>query len=59
MRLFIMEQLLNSGFEKGSAVNIDDKTTDVKIEGDKEEIIKFKEQLEKDVVAKFGNWGRT
>ena len=55
VRTFIMERLLNSGFEKGSAVNIDDKTVEVKIEGDKEDIIKFKAQLEKDAVAKFGN----
>lgn len=50
-----MERLLNSSFEKGTAVNIDDKTVEVKIEGDKEEIIKFKAQLEKDMTAKFGN----
>ena len=55
VRTFIMERLLNSSFEKGTAVNIDDKTVEVKIEGDKEEIIKFKAQLEKDMTAKFGN----
>lgn len=55
VRVFVMDRLLNSGFEKGSAVNIDDKTVEVKIEGDKEEIIKFKARLEKDVIAKFGN----
>lgn len=55
LRVFVMERLLNSSFEKGIVSNIDDKTVEVQIEGDKEQIIKFKEKLEKDVIAKFGN----
>lgn len=50
-----MERLLNSSFGKGSVVNLDDKTVQVRIEGDEKDIRKFKEQLEKDVTAKVGN----
>ena len=55
MRAFVMERLLNSPFERGSVVNLDDKTVQVQIEGDEKEIRKFKEELEKDVIARFGN----
>lgn len=55
VRAFVMERLLNSSFDKGSVVNLNDKTVQVQIEGDEKEVRKFKEQLEKDVIAKFGN----
>ncbi|MEK6942194.1 MAG: hypothetical protein AABW85_05040 [archaeon] len=55
VRAFVMERLLNSSFDKGSVANLDDKTIQVQMEGDEKEVRKFKEQLEKDVIAKFGN----
>ncbi len=55
VRVFVMDRLLNSPFEKGSVINIDDKTVEVRIEGDREQIIEFKKELEKDVISTFGN----
>lgn len=55
VRAFVMERLLNSSFEKGCVANLDDKTVHVQIEGDEKDIMKFKERLEKDMNAKFGN----
>ncbi len=55
VRVFVMERLLNSSFDKGSVVNLDDKTVQVRLEGDENEIRKFKELLEKEIIAKFGN----
>ncbi len=55
VRAFVMDKLLNSGFEKGSVTNVDGKIVEVRLEGDKEQILKFKEQLEKDLVSEFGN----
>ncbi|HLC92117.1 MAG TPA: hypothetical protein VJH23_00220 [archaeon] len=55
VRVFVMERLLNSSFDKGSVVNLDDKTVQVRLEGDEKEIRKFKELLEKEIIAKFGN----
>lgn len=55
VRAFVLERLLNSPFAKGTAFNVDEKTVEIWIEGDEQQIKKFKEQLEKDVIAKFGN----
>lgn len=55
VRAFVMERLLNSSFTKGSVANLDDRTVEVRLEGDEKDVKKFKERLEKDVVAKFGN----
>ncbi len=55
VRAFVMERLLNSSFEKGSVANLDDKTVQIRIEGDEQDIKKFKQQLERDMAAKFGN----
>ncbi len=55
VRAFVMERLLNSPFEKGSVANLDDKTVQVRIEGDEKGIQKFKQQLERDMATKFGN----
>ncbi len=55
VRAFVMERLLNSSFEKGSVANLDDKTVQVRLDGDEKDIKKFKQQLERDMAAKFGN----
>lgn len=55
LRAFVMDELLNSPLSKGTVINIDDKTVDVWLEGDEKQIKKFKEELEKKVIAKFGN----
>lgn len=55
VRAFILERLLNSPFERGTAFNLDEKTVEVRIEGDGKQIEKFKAELEKALVAQFGN----
>ncbi len=55
VRAFITEKLLNSPFARGAAINIDDRVVEVQLEGDEQQIKKFKEQLEKEVTTKFGN----
>lgn len=55
VRVFVMDRLLNSDFEKGSVTNLDDKTVEVRIDGDREKIIEFKKELEKDAISQFGN----
>lgn len=55
VRAFVLESLLNSPFKRGAVFNVDEKTVEVQIEGDEAQIKKFKEKLEKEVIAKFGN----
>ena len=47
--------MLNSAFSKGSVFNVDDKTVEVRLEGDEKQIKQFIEQLQKDVIVQFGN----
>ncbi|MEW6295492.1 MAG: hypothetical protein AB1467_04335 [Candidatus Diapherotrites archaeon] len=55
VRAFIMERLLNSPFNKGSVINVDEKTVQVQLDGDEKQIKLFMQKLEKDLVAQFGN----
>ncbi|MFH1225512.1 MAG: hypothetical protein V1676_06950 [Candidatus Diapherotrites archaeon] len=55
VRVFIMERLLNSPFERGTVLNIDEKTVEVRMEGTKKQILEFKAELEKELIAKYGN----
>src|SRR3989344_99962 len=55
VRAFIMEGLLNSPFSRGSAFNLDEKTVKVQLEGDERQIREFIENLQKALVAQFGN----
>lgn len=55
VRAFILERLLNSPFERGTAFNVDEKTVEVRIEGNEKQIEKFKAELEKALVTQFGN----
>ncbi len=55
VRAFILERLLNSPFERGTALNVDEKTVEVRIEGNEKQIEKFKAELEKALIAQFGN----
>ena len=55
VRAFVMERLLNSAFSKGAVLNIDDKTVQVQLEGDEKQIKFFVKELEKNILAKFGN----
>ncbi|MFH1696398.1 MAG: hypothetical protein ABH854_00635 [Candidatus Diapherotrites archaeon] len=53
-RVFIMERLLNSPMEKGDVLKVDDRTIEVRLEGTKEQIFTFKNELEKAFIAKYG-----
>jgi acylphosphatase len=55
VRAFIMERLLNSPFQKASVSNIDNKTVEIKLEGDEKQIKEFMQNLQKALVAEFGN----
>lgn len=55
VRAFVMERLLNSPFARAAVLNLDDKTVEIEIEGDRDQVRAFKEKLEKDVVERFGN----
>jgi len=55
VKAFIMERLLNSPFKKGCALNIDDKTVRVELEGDEKQIKEFIKNLEKALIARLGN----
>ncbi len=55
VRAFVMERLLNSPFQKASVSNIDNKTVEIKLEGDEKQIKSFIRALEKDLVVQFGN----
>jgi acylphosphatase len=54
-RAFIMDRLLNSPFNNASVENIDNKTIQVRLEGDEKQIKEFIKNLEKDLIARFGN----
>ncbi|MFH1256792.1 MAG: hypothetical protein V1494_05885 [Candidatus Diapherotrites archaeon] len=55
VRAFIMERLLNRAFNKGAVFNIDNKTVEVQLEGDEEQIKSFIEDLKKSLSKQFGN----
>lgn len=55
LQVFVMEKLLNSSFEKGNALPLDNNTLEVRIEGDQHQLEAFKKELEKETVAKFGS----
>ncbi len=55
LRALVMEKLLNSSFERAALINIDEKTVEVRLEGDAVQIKKFKQELEREFIAKFGN----
>ncbi|MDD5148019.1 MAG: hypothetical protein PHH08_00975 [Candidatus ainarchaeum sp.] len=55
VRAFIMERLLNSPFQKASVSNLDSKTVEIKLEGDERQIREFVQNLEKALIAEFGN----
>lgn len=55
VRTFIMERLLNSPFAKASVSNLDNKTAQVLIEGDEKQVREFVQNLEREVIAQFGN----
>ena len=55
VRAFIMERLLNSPFNKGAVFNIDDKTIEVRLEGDEEQIKAFIRDLNSALVRLHGN----
>ncbi len=55
IRAFVTERLLNSSFEKGTALNINDQTVEVRIDGDRIEIEKFRKELENALREKLQN----
>lgn len=55
VRAFIMDMLLNSPFSRGAVFNVDEKTVKVMLEGDEQHIKEFMEDLQKALVAQFGN----
>ena len=55
VRAFVMGKILNSTIQKAAVLNIDDKTVEVQLEGEKEKIEAFIKSLKKEVLEKFGN----
>ena len=55
VRAFIMERLLNSAIQKGKVLNIDEKTVEVQVEGEKEKIQEFIRELKKEIAETIGN----
>ena len=49
VRAFIMESLLNSAIQKGKVLNIDERTVEVQLEGEKEKIQEFIKELKKEL----------
>ena len=55
VRAFIIERLLNSPFSRGAVFNVDDRTIQVQLEGDEKQVNAFIQNLEKEIIARFGN----
>ena len=54
-RGFIISEMMFAGFEKGNAINLSDGRVEVRIEGEENKINEFVEELEKKLIAKYGN----
>lgn len=55
IRAFVMEKILNSSLQKGTAINIDEKSVEIQLEGEREKIEAFVKKLKKELVENFGN----
>ena len=56
IRAFVLEKILESSLEKGSAINLPDgKTVEVRLQGKKKSIENFIENLKKELIQKLGN----
>ena len=54
IRAFVMDRMLNSPLTRGTAFNVDDKTVEVRVEGEEKHIKEFIAQLKKDMTAMRG-----